>query len=256
MGQRLTIWSCSSSVLTLVVLRKWEKEFGPYFLAFNLFTCIPLFVFLYDFWLNDTVSIIAWTSEVMALSGGWMALLFAHSKKAVFRTAIIVAAFTLSFLVVYHYKYIHYFNNFGTFRYVRNIPVNPSLYTLSDEDGALMHFEKDKIYIIDFWYTDCGVCYQEFPQFDERAKRNTNPDIKYVSINWPYKTDSENLAFEVLKRYNYSFTQWIGSSNIDTAFGLTFYPTTIAFRNDTILYKGDLERLDDFLNTLENAAKK
>src|SRR5690606_33921470 len=89
-------------ILTLIVLRKWKDEFIPYFAALHLLCGIFLFAALYGYITNDRVGISAWTNLIMALTGGWSALLFYRSKRI--RTKVAIAGFGLSILSVLMYN--------------------------------------------------------------------------------------------------------------------------------------------------------
>lgn len=238
-------------ILTLIVLRKWKNEFTQYFAALHIFLGLFLFIFLYGYLINDKVSLSAWTNEIMGLFGAWSALLFYRSKQIISKATIVASALLALSVLMYNYKYIKYFNSFGSFTYIRDIWVNPALYSITDKNKEKIQLERNTIYIIDFWHTACGYCFDGFPELDNRNKNNTNPNIKYVSVNYPLKIDKENQAFERMEQYNYSFPVWQGSALIDSAFGIRVFPTIVAYRNDTILYKGNMERLDDFLETLK-----
>lgn len=238
-------------LLTLLVLYKRKDEFRSYFIALHLFYCGLLFLFNLDYMFSDKFISPAWTNDIMALVGAWSALLFYRSKQIISKIAILGLGISVLALLMYNFKYIIYFNNYNSFTYIRDIWVNPTLYSITDKNKEKIQLERNTIYIIDFWHTRCGYCFESFPELDNRNKNNTNPNIKYVSVNYPLNIDKENQAFERMEQYNYSFPVWQGSALIDSAFGIRVFPTIVAYRNDTILYKGNMERLDDFLETLK-----
>src|SRR5690606_23235123 len=100
-------------ILTLIVLRKWKDEFVSYFIALHLFWGLFLLVFIIGLFINDKVTIVTWTNIIMALLGGWSGLGFYRSKRILSKITIVGLGLSLLTALMYNYKYILYFNNFG-----------------------------------------------------------------------------------------------------------------------------------------------
>lgn len=74
---------------------------------------------------------------------------------------------------------------------------------------------KEKIIILDFWYSRCGICFTQFPKFQElKDFYNNDKDILLATVNIPYGKDSLYNPFEKLKMY--SFYQLKGLGNTTT----------------------------------------
>lgn len=239
---------CKCFLLVIIVNKKWKQEFVPFFVAFNFFYGLFLLGSVITYLLNNRVVMVAWPNIIMSLLGAWTAYAYLRSKLFITKTTYLSIGLALMSLSFFQYKYIRYFNSFNTFSLIRNIWVDSNTYSITDATNNKVKLEKDITYIIDFWHTRCGVCFTKFPDFNNRALNNKNTDIRYVSINFPLNSDSTHQAFEVMKQYKYSFPIYKGSNNINKTFNIQVYPTIVVFRNDTILYKGNLDRLNDYLN--------
>lgn len=58
-------------------------------------------------------------------------------------------------------------------------------FTAQTLDGKVVHLSdfKDKILIIDFWFTGCVPCKAEMPYFDKLAKELAGKDVKFISVS-------------------------------------------------------------------------
>ncbi|HRP89347.1 MAG TPA: hypothetical protein PKX92_04865 [Edaphocola sp.] len=238
-------------LLTYWVLRKWEKYTLYYLWAVNIFLLILIYPFVNELLLDREPTIIAWTNTIMGILGIWLGYWFYKTRNKAYRISIIGMLFLLPTILLYNYRYIDYYNAYGQFKLVTNIKLKDTSFQLFDKQKNEMTFQKDHLYILDFWFTGCTWCFKKFPEFEKRYKTNKNPNISYISINKPMVQDNENLAFEMVEKKGFTFPVWKGAENIGEYFDIYSYPTVIALRNDSILYKGNQERLDDFLETIK-----
>ncbi len=232
--------------LTLIVGRCWTGEFTLFLTAFFIFYCSFLILFLYGH-INGDFTIISWTNNIMALLGGLSGWLFTKYRQGSIRVSIVLLGSVMILVLFRNYKHVNYFNNFGTFTKSRNIYLSPNGYTLTDSLSDTFHFQKNALYILDFWYTGCASCYRDFPKYAQIAKQYKTPNIYFLSVNWPIPSDTANQSFEAAKKYGNSFERLQGSPNVDVAFGIKAYPTILAMRNDTILFVGNVDVLEDFI---------
>ena len=74
-----------------------------------------------------------------------------------------------------------------------------------------------------------------------------NPKVLVYAVNIPIKRDTIGQAINAVKVKKYSFTVLIGNSKMEYFFNVQGYPTTFVVRNDTVLFKGDIEQVDAFI---------
>ena len=61
--------------------------------------------------------------------------------------------------------------------------------------GKVTKFEKDKVYVVEFWATWCGPCVASMPHIVETQKKYAEKGVQIVSIsNEPKETVEEFLA--------------------------------------------------------------
>lgn len=237
-------------LLTLVILTKRRKDFIYYAISFHLLILFLCFLFLKNFLYHDSIDVVFWDNLLIAMLGFWIAFAFLKSNALWKKQLLMIFGLGIVTFVFINKKYIAHFNSFKTFSIANSIWVDPELYSIIDKNEELVVFEKNKLYILDFWYSGCGVCYEEFPSFEKKYLDNINSNIEYIAINHPIRDDKPEYFWKILEDRNYTFPAWKGSENMSEAFTVSLYPTIVVFRNDTILYKGHLQLLDKFLKTV------
>jgi thiol-disulfide isomerase/thioredoxin len=103
---------------------------------------------------------------------------------------------------------------------------------------------RNKIVLLDFWYTGCGVCFQKFPQVQAAYDRYKNdPSVAIFAVDKPIEEDTPGQAFQVIKDEGYSFPVVIAEDEeLPKKFGVKFYPTTFVIdRGGQIVFRGDIE---------------
>lgn len=103
---------------------------------------------------------------------------------------------------------------------------------------------KNKVVLLDFWTTTCGICFQKFPQLQTLyEKYKTNPYVNILAVNTPFEEDKPNQAFEMIKKRGFTFPVVITKEeDLAQKFGVKYYPTTFVINpNGQVVYKGDIE---------------
>jgi thiol-disulfide isomerase/thioredoxin len=78
---------------------------------------------------------------------------------------------------------------------------------LHDESNNIVDIQsfRNKITVIDFWSTSCGVCIKKFPEFEELKNEYKNDSsIAFYSLNLPNKRDKNDVASEFTNEYSFS----------------------------------------------------
>lgn len=141
--------------------------------------------------------------------------------------------------------WIHKYN-FGTFTgkvEAYNLPIK---FEVFDRQKNLITDDnfKNKIVLLDFWTTTCGVCFKKFPQVQSVYDRYEKDDsVKILAVNSPLEEDTPNQAFEMIKEREYDFPVVITKDkSLAEKYGVKGFPTTFVInRNGQIVYKGDIE---------------
>ena len=103
---------------------------------------------------------------------------------------------------------------------------------------------QNKIVLLDFWHTRCGICFQKFPQLQAIYEKHKNDSsVAVFAVDKPLEEDTPDQAFKVIKQRGYSFPVVIAKNeDLPEKLGVKFYPTTFVInRNGQIVYKGDIE---------------
>jgi len=106
---------------------------------------------------------------------------------------------------------------------------------------------KDKIVVLDFWNSSCGVCFQTFPEFDKfyAAYRNRD-DIAIYSVNLPIiGRDTEEKLTQTINKLTEKYTFPIlqaDSSDYFKRFKMTGVPHLLVLdKKGEVVYNGNVE---------------
>jgi len=159
---------------------------------------------------------------------------------------LISLIFASLFIFFQGWDYLAHYYNFGTFTGRINA------YRLSqkvegiDQQNAKITNElfENKIVLLDFWITTCGLCFRKFPQVQAAYdKYKNNPSVAIYTVNNPVEENKPNQVFEMIKEEGYSFPVVIPTDeHLAEKFGVKGYPTTFVINpNGQIVYKGDID---------------
>lgn len=147
--------------------------------------------------------------------------------------------------------------NFGS--YTASVQFkSPSAITGHDQFANIVgpRQTKNKLLVLDFWHTRCGVCFQKFPILQKLYdKMRLDSAVQFYAVNKPLSQDTANQAINTIKKYKYSFPVLIPDNDtLPEAFGVFTYPTTIIIdRSENVVYRGDIEHAErTILKLLEN----
>src|SRR5690606_30118651 len=155
------------------------------------FILLSVLLFLYELFIIGYISFIGFFNNLLGALGYVAALLWIKfPQKRQVRVVITTFTLVLVTLAWANFERILYFNWNITFRLDRHEFISPAQYRLTDKDGAPFIFKKDQVYVIDFWYSGCSICFQKFPDFNRRYLHNNNERISYIAVNRPVKSDT------------------------------------------------------------------
>lgn len=96
---------------------------------------------------------------------------------------------------------------------------------LKDIDGTNYSFDnlKDKIIVLNFWYTKCSPCIQEMPDLNKLKEKYKDKSVAFFSITF----DKKNIVEEFLKKVKLDFNVIPNDKKTIDQFGIQFYPTNL-----------------------------
>lgn len=167
----------------------------------------------------------------------------------------IIAATTICALLGY-IVYPNYFDLVINIKeYKNDLKKTPNfIWVNKNNDSVTNEISRGKILVLDFWTTNCGICFKKFPDFNKLAlKYKSNNNILFASVNLPVKTDTIGKAKAMLKKYdcdNNSYEYFFASSLTEmNKFNIHFVPEIIIIDADfNIIYKGNFVT-DEFVIT-------
>ncbi len=152
----------------------------------------------------------------------------------------------LTYVIFIAFVFCYGFDNWNSYIRNYNARINekaPAIELLT-ESGIKIKLDtvKNKVIVLDFWTTNCGVCFKKFPNFEKvYIKYKSNPNVAIYSVNIPIKRDTLSKTKKLVKKLNYKFPTLYASSNkIPNSLGFNTYPHLLILKNGRIRYTGNL----------------
>jgi thiol-disulfide isomerase/thioredoxin len=182
--------------------------------------------------------------------------IFAHFIATKLKVILTILLLTLSIWVAFFgFSYCENKVNFGTFtgKVSYNLPCNIEGRNQYGQSFSEIN-SKNKILVLDFWHTRCGVCFRKFPivqELFETYKRDTS--ILILAINKHLEEDTTGQAFDIIKKNGYNFPVLLPSDDkLPENFNVNCYPTTfIIDKKGKIIFKGDIQFVKSILADLK-----
>lgn len=74
----------------------------------------------------------------------------------------------------------------------------------SDNNAFSLENNKGKVLVFDLWSSSCGICFKEFPEFQELYKTyKDDPKVELIALNLPLKRDSTINVRKMIENYNF-----------------------------------------------------
>ena len=162
-----------------------------------------------------------------------------YKNKSIFHGLVFVVLITLVFF--------YGFDNWNSYIRNYNARVNekaPTIELLTKIDVKIkLDTIQNKVIVLDFWTTSCGVCFKKFPDYEKvYLEFKNNPNIIMYSVNIPIKRDTLFKTKELVKKLDYKFpTLYADSDEIPNSLGFNRYPHLTILKNGKIRYNGRLE---------------
>lgn len=113
-----------------------------------------------------------------------------------------------------------------------------------DENKSEINLDKNKIIILDFWSTSCGICFTKFPDLESTyLKYKKNPNVIIYAVNVPLRRDNFDKTTKILNKLGYTFPKIYASSakQVEDSLKINTFPHLLILKNGRIRYNGLFE---------------
>lgn len=230
-------------LLTVFCLNKFKSNIAVWQILAGLFLglCViqvPLRV------PNFSDSLISLPEFILHLLGIVFGFLYLYFKRPA-NIIISIVGFIIAVFMFFQ-GYSLWINKLNFGNYMENVSYAlPANFEVSDENKKIIVKNDfgNKIVLLDFWFTQCGACFQKFPKLQELYdKYKTDSSILILAVNKPIAEDKPKQAFEVIRQEGFSFPVVIAADDVPEAIGVAYYPTTFVIdRTGNVVFKGSIE---------------
>jgi len=191
---------------------------------------------------------ISWLSSCAYLFGiGLGYLVYISNRVFQIFTSLIIVVFSIwMFFIGYNY-YFHYLN-YSSFTGI-TLKHSPD-YKFTDKYSNIFQNSdfKDRTVIFDFWFTRCGICIKDMPKFEKYfQKYGRDGKFYFYSINCPISSDTLGYAEYIVRDYGFSFPLLYTDNETIKLFHIKYYPTYIVIKNGNVIFQGNMDNLETFL---------
>lgn len=116
--------------------------------------------------------------------------------------------------------------------------------TFTDNNKTPINLSQDKVVVLDFWSTSCGICFAKFPDFEATyLKYKNNPNVIIYTVNVPLKKDDFKKTTRMLNNLGYTFPKLYATSakQVKDSLNINSFPHLLIIKNGKIRYNGILE---------------
>ena len=82
---------------------------------------------------------------------------------------------------------------------------------------------KEKVVVLNFWFTTCGPCIQEMPKLNELVKEFENEDVVFLAITF----NKKEVVKQFLEETDFNYTIAANATAVTNTYGVQSYPTSI-----------------------------
>lgn len=125
-----------------------------------------------------------------------------------------------------------------------NVKYNFPYIKLLDKDSMPRDIERQKIEVVDFYSSYCGICFKKFPEYERlKQKYNSDTNVKFYAIHVGYEKDTFSNSIKLLDGYSYTFNKLysISRNEIRDSLGFESFPQLFIIKNGQIIHHGFLE---------------
>ena len=239
--------------LTIYLIKKIQSVTHDVLILLALFLGLSI--------IEIPIRVLSWESTMVSLpdaimhySGIIIGYVFLKTKPNIGRGITIIGLVSVLFMFFSGYDLWLNKLNYGTFTGI--VCENAPEFNLNCENLSLNNASlKNRMVVLDFWHTACGVCFQKFPEFQKRYDKYKNvKGLEFYAVNIHIKRDTLNQAINTIRKLKYTFPVIIvDDDSLLKKFKVTGVPVTIIINNGShILYRGDVEGIDKIIEEFKN----
>ena len=235
--KQLTLLPLALIVIFIISYLTFIKDTSRNYLKTGMLLSLPLpflsaIVSFYELDFSRSIVYILFTP----LSTYLAFLYFKYKKISILIFSVLIFSF-VSFIL---------FPNYFSFYYNHDSDKNikfPEMFFLNNKKEKI-YLESNKIIVLDFWTSTCGVCFQEFPIFEsayEKYKKYKN--VKFYTVNVPLSIDKFEKTITILDSLGLRSSKLYATSSKEIELKLKFntFPHLLIIKNGQIRYDGFLE---------------
>ncbi|WP_445712116.1 TlpA family protein disulfide reductase [Flavobacterium sp.] len=183
--------------ITVTLFQKFKISVNRYFVCFS-YSAFLLLLSLFKIIQFDKAYIIIFLLPITA----FLSYIFYNAttlfKKIGIVALIIIYSVFASTIVLQN---VHYFNNYN--KITSEVETEIKLYNSKKE---LLKLDKNKIYVLDFWTTSCGVCIEKFPLFNNLTNHFSNKkEIEFFAVNVAIERDEFYRTIDFIENKKFNF---------------------------------------------------
>ena len=156
------------------------------------------------------------------------------------------------FSLSYQFIFKNYWENYveyGTFKGITRVSINNKIKILSENKDTINLNNIGTTYVLDCWFIGCAPCVRAFPKFENLYQKYTSKkDYVFYSINYPNESDTNSMALNMVRKLGYTFPLAYEIKSANPLLDVNTFPTILVIRNDSILYRGKIELVENFLD--------
>ncbi len=142
--------------------------------------------------------------------------------------------------------YLHYLNYGNLYGSMTPIHVSKNIIYKNEQSKTVTFPNDHSLIVLDVWNNGCGICYREFPKLEKLYKNYANRnDVKFYALNVALREDDIAKAKEITLAWDYTFPNlFLERKEYAGALGIQSYPTVLIIKNDSIVFKGDIDNVE------------
>lgn len=229
---------------TVYYIREFNENNATWEILFVLIMIRLLFLGGYDLYVSITEPVNS-PFLILNLLGIVSGFLYLRLENSLRLLPFLISFIFVLFTIFQGRKYLVHYHNFGTFTgKINAYKLSQKIEGIDWQNAKITNqlFE-NKIVLLYFWYSRCGLCFKKFPQVQAAYDKYKNDlSVAIYTINKPVEEDKPNQLSEWIKEEGYSFPVVIPTDEeLPEKFGVKGYPTTFVInQNSQIVFKGDI----------------
>ena len=204
---------------------------------------------------NFSSSLITFPEMLFYIISLVVAFLSYSEKKTVFRY-IILSIYLLAVSIASLTLYPYWFNyvDYGNFsKQLKKAEIVNDIRVLTNKKNEKILNGNGRILILDFWNSGCVACFEKFPVLQKLSDKYSGR-VDFFAVNVPFKNENRLDILKKLPEIGYTFNTVILKDSLAyKELGVKVFPTTLLIdKDDKIIYRGDIESVEDVIRKLLN----